>query len=367
MTPPSPTLIPVTILTGFLGAGKTTLLNHLLHSDHGRKLAVLVNDFGAINIDTQLVVGIEGETINLSNGCICCTIRDDLYAAARQLAEQAEPPEAIIVEASGVSDPAAVAHTFLVTDLVRYLRLDSVVAVVDVEQANELPPELKDLAIAQIAVADMVILNKVDLSSPARVQRVRDWVVALTPKARLIEAQHGRVPLPYILDVATADLERLAHHAPRDVHVHAAPTGHDHEHEHEHDHEHHHHDHTLIFDTWSYEEARPFAFKQLRPALDNLPTNIYRAKGVLHIHEAPDRRCVLNIVGKRVQLRVAELWAEGEQPRTQLVVIGAAGGVDGHALHHLFEDCLADHRPPMSKLNTAVEWVRSAWGLALSR
>ncbi|NJO00189.1 MAG: GTP-binding protein [Anaerolineales bacterium] len=128
-------VIPLTIIGGFLGAGKTTLLNHILHSDHGLRVAVLVNDFGAINIDTQLIVGVEGETISLSNGCICCSIRDDLMEATLQLLERPDPPEYIIVETSGVSNPGAVKLTFMFSsELISRVRVDSIVTVIDAEQ-----------------------------------------------------------------------------------------------------------------------------------------------------------------------------------------------------------------------------------------
>jgi len=152
--------IPVTLIGGFLGAGKTTLLNHVLSEDHGVRAAVLVNDFGAINIDAKLVVGVEGETVNLANGCVCCTIRDDLVGACLGLLRRPEPPEHVLIELSGVSDPVPVLNTFLETDLGTVFSLSSALVVVDAEQLPELRGEMADLARMQIPAADIVVLKR---------------------------------------------------------------------------------------------------------------------------------------------------------------------------------------------------------------
>lgn len=212
--------IPLTLLTGFLGAGKTTLLNRILHADHGLRVAVLVNDFGAINIDTQLVVGVEGETISLANGCICCTIRDDLLQAALQLVERADPPEYIIVETSGVSDPEAVAVTFLLPELRSRIQLDSILTVVDAEQVLSLTGADALLAEDQVALADIVILNKVDLATPELLEQVRAWVEEVAPRARVLETVHGNAPLELLLGVGAFSPERLHQRTRRDIHVH---------------------------------------------------------------------------------------------------------------------------------------------------
>ncbi|MEM4204541.1 MAG: GTP-binding protein, partial [Candidatus Methanomethylicaceae archaeon] len=152
--------IPVTIITGFLGAGKTSLLNHILQHTQGLRAAVLVNDFGEINIDAQLVVGVESNTVALSNGCICCTIRDDLLMTVLDLVARPERPEYILIETSGVSDPVSIALTFMLPELRPYVVVDSILTVIDCEQLPSLEGENAILADLQIRSADMVVLNK---------------------------------------------------------------------------------------------------------------------------------------------------------------------------------------------------------------
>jgi G3E family GTPase len=248
----SHTPIPVTILTGFLGAGKTTLLNFILRSDHGLRVAVLVNDFGAINVDAELVVGVDGATISLANGCICCTIRDDLFQAAMQLLDRPAPPDYILVEASGISDPVSIALTFLLPEVREHLRLDSTITVVDAEQVFEQRKQVGGLIEEQVAAADLVVLNKIDLVGAARRAELRAWIGELVPRARVLEGSYGQVPLPLLLGVGRY---RLA----------LEPMGAQH-----HDHQHA-HDHGRAWTSWSYVSDQPLAYKAARALLTSLP------------------------------------------------------------------------------------------------
>lgn len=327
--------IPVTIITGFLGSGKTSLLNHILHSDHGLKIAVLVNDFGAVNIDAELIVGVEGETVSLANGCICCTIRGDLLHAISKLVRQENPPEYLVVETSGVSDPIAVAQTFLMAEVNSYVQVDGIVTLVDAEQLRALPSSSEMLAIDQVAAGDIVVLNKVDLVSAQALQQLKEWIYEVAPNARIIETTYGKAPLELILSVGKYAPERLAKHEQRDVHIHAAGEAADHSHEAQHD-----HDHSLIFNTWHYQADEPLNRAALTNAINKLPGTIFRAKGIVWLEDDPESKSLLHVVGKRATLSPAGAWADAK-PGSQIVVIGSAGGVDPELLFRLFDACRA--------------------------
>ena len=336
--------IPVTIISGFLGAGKTSLLNHILNADHGLRVAVLVNDFGEVNIDAELISGISGEsTINLSNGCICCSIRDDLLEATVQLIQRPDPPEYIVVETSGVSDPMAVSLTFMSPELRSGARVDSMLTVVDSEQIDHVDKKHRELALDQIAMADIVVLNKVDLVNDEKREKLAAFVKDLVPRARILETTHGKVPLDLVLGVGTYDLRRFSGKSGLDVHVHADGEAHDHDHAHgsedEHYHEHsHEHDHTLVFNTWSYMTDKPLSHQAVRQAVRTLPATIYRAKGFVYLYEIPSRKGIVHVVGQRARLIIGEPWG-AEKPGTQLVFIGEYGGIDNCELQSRFDAC----------------------------
>jgi G3E family GTPase len=347
--------IGLTILTGFLGAGKTTLLNHILNGDHGRKIAVIVNDFGAINIDSQLVVDVgQDDTIELSNGCICCTIRGDLLQALIDLTRRPSPPEYIIIEASGVSDPLEIAMTFRQPQLATTIAIDSVLTVIDAEQIRDLERENEVLAILQVGAADIVILNKVDLVSEADLANVRAWVRSIIPNARIFETRYAQVPLELILDVQLFAPDRVR--AVHEIHVHAADEPIDHDHHHDHDHT----DHSLVFHTYHWHSDQPLSLRAVQRAIETLPTEIFRAKGFLYLVDDLDHLGILQVVGKRASVTIGRAWGD-QAPFSEIVIIGTAGHVDRAALDHTFERCLAVNAPQseLGRITERVfEWLR---------
>ena len=232
--------IPVTVITGYLGAGKTTLLNRILTEQHGRRYAVIVNEFGEIGIDNDLVVGADEEIFEMNNGCICCTVRGDLIRIIEGLMRRRGRFDAIIVETTGLADPAPVAQTFFVdADVKDAARLDAVVTLAD---AKWLLDRLKDAPEAknQIAFADVIVLNKTDLVSPAELAEVEARIRGINPYARLHRAIKAEVPLKAVLEQNAFDLERILEIEPNFLH--AEEHG-DHDHDHHHTHHDHHHGH----------------------------------------------------------------------------------------------------------------------------
>jgi len=342
-----PQPIPVTILTGFLGAGKTTLLNRILYGDHGLRVAVLVNDFGAINIDAELVVGVDDGMVSLSNGCICCSLRDDLLDAALQVLHQPNPPEYFVIEASGVSDPLSIALTFVVSPARERFRLDSIVAVVDAEQARE-QQGYADLLVQQIGAADVVVLNKIDLVDEQQRKQLRDWIRTIVARARVLEARYGEVPLPLVLGVGRYRFP-----------LEAATNSHDHEHhDHDHKHDHDHHHHGEAFRTTSVVIHEPLSLRALQTTLKTLPPAVFRAKGVLQLADLPNKRAVLQLVGRRVEIVPGAPWGD-EPPCSKIVMIGQPNGWNEHDLEQRFRNCVEGNRGLRQAIGNAWQWVRS--------
>lgn len=313
------TPIPVTLVSGFLGSGKTTLLNHILSSDHGLRMAVMVNDFGAINIDSDLIVSQTQTTVSLANGCVCCTVESDLIEQlGRLLSNRQNRPEYILIEASGVSSPGKIARTLKYPQFRDALAIDSIITVVDTEQFEQLEGDMAQLAMDQLDVADIIVLNKVDRVERHQIEALKcRW---LYPSARILECQYGDVALELILGVGRSDP------SPLNLQQQAS-------------------DHSSLFESWSFASDRPMALEPLRATLAQLPVSIYRAKGTVHIAEVPEMRFVMHLVGSRCEILPDRPWGD-DTPHTQLVCIGKRGTLARQALEESFEACAVQANAP---------------------
>ena len=314
--------IPVTVLTGYLGAGKTTLLNRILTEDHGRKFAVIVNEFGEIGIDNDLVVGADEEVFEMNNGCICCTVRGDLIRIVEGLLKRKGKFDAILVETTGLADPAPVAQTFFVDADVRdAARLDAVVTVAD---AKWLTQRLKDAPEAknQIAFADVIILNKTDLVCADEVSEIEARIHAINPYAQLHKTVSCAVPLDAVLGRNAFDLDRILDLAPEFL-----DGEDDHEHEHEHDHAHHglkhYHDEDMQSVSLSIDgDIDPEKFMPwLQNYVQTEGASILRAKGILAFKNEP-KRFVFQGVHMLLDGDLQREWKPQEKRLSRLVFIG---------------------------------------------
>jgi G3E family GTPase len=341
-------IIPVTIITGFLGSGKTTLLNHILQNQQGIKTAVLVNEFGEIGIDNDLIVATGEDMVELNNGCICCTINEDLVNAVHKILARPERVDYLVVETTGLADPLPVALTFLGTELRDVTRLDSIITLVDAENFS-LDLFNSEAAQSQITYGDIILLNKVDLVDEADVDLLEVRLRDMKEDARIIRTNKSVVSLPMILSVGLFESDKyLESPSSHDDHDHAHNHDHDHEdhsscdHDHgkcEHDH-HDHHDHSHHLDndgftSLSFVSDRPFNLRKFEHFLNHqLTSNIFRAKGFLWFDES-DKCHVFHLCGKRFSIDDSE-WKG--KPQTKFVIIGR--DLDNDKVRSQLDNCL---------------------------
>ncbi len=314
--------VPVTVLTGFLGVGKTTLLNRILSEQHGRRYAVIVNEFGELGIDGGLVVGADEELFELNNGCACCKVRGDLLRVIGGLVKRRDRFDGFLVECSGLADPAPVAQTFFADDLIRQrARLDSIVCVADARHLTSSLATSREAA-EQVALADTILLNKTDLVDAAGLADAEAAIGHANPQARLLRSVRCDVPLDAILDRGAFDLARL------DI----SSDGHEH---------HHHHDHAI--DCVSLRLDRPLERSRLLAWLQQLViergADLLRAKGIVDLAGA-DRRFVFQGVHMMMDTDLAQPWQEHETRESRMVFIGR--NLDRNELLQGLHLCQAD-------------------------
>jgi G3E family GTPase len=341
--------IPVTVVTGYLGAGKTTLLNRILSEPHGKKYAVIVNEFGEIGIDNDLVVGADEEVFEMNNGCICCTVRGDLVRILDGLMRRKGKFDAIIVETTGLADPAPVAQTFFVDENVgRKTRLDAVVTVAD---AKWLSDRLKDAPEAknQIAFADVILINKTDLVSADELQELEARIRSINPYAKVHKTERAKIALDEVLGRNAFDLDRILDIEPdflesEDDHDHHHAHGHDHHHGHDYEHAHrglkHYHDEDM--QSVSLKSDRPLDPDKFFPWVQNLVQtdgpNILRCKGILSFRN-DDERFVFQGVHMILDGDHQRPWNKDEKRDSRIVFIGR--NLPEEKIRQGFESCIA--------------------------
>ena len=277
-----------------------------------------MNDFGSINVDAELVVDVEDGMITLANGCVCCQIRDDLVDSVAALIDRDVPVEYVILEASGVAEPAGIYLTFLDSAYRDRIRLDSVTCVVDADQAlADDDPDLVELKLRQIGFADLVVLNKVDLAGADGAAAVKRWIDRNLTRVRIVPAIQCEVALDVLLGVGRREAARVGDDGP-----HAT-------------------NHGSMFSTYSYTGGRALCRRSLeRMVKRQLPGNVYRCKGFVHLADDPANRYVLQVVGRRVDVAVDRAWGD-ELPQNRVVAIAHDATLDGTELAALFDSCVA--------------------------
>jgi G3E family GTPase len=314
--------VPLTVLTGFLGTGKTTLVNRILNGALGIPVGVLVNDFGAVNIDQALIAEAAEGVISLENGCICCSLRADLVDSVLRLLDRPDAPQRILLEASGVADPAPIAGTFLAPAFRHQLRLDGIVCVVDAERAFT-DPAVEPLQMRQVGYSDLVVLNKTDLAGPAQTARTAARIRANFAGARVFPTTYCDVPPELLFSGATGDRVGPARLRSPAVGTSTA--------------------HETRFKAWTFRSEGVFCADALHELARRLPPTVYRGKGIVRVRSrrrGPERRGILQIVGRRADLADGGAWPE-DHPPSALVFIGAADQFRADELEALVTGCLS--------------------------
>lgn len=317
------TAVPILLVTGFLGAGKTTLINRLLTAPDGRRLAAIVNDFGAIDIDAALLAEAADGVVSLKNGCICCSLQGDLLRSLHLIMRRDPAPDGIVIETSGVSDPAEIVRALLDPATFRAAALDAIVGIADARQLIDQPALFEDtLCRAQLLAADFIALSKTDLLSQAEAAAVRTRLGALKPERMIFDVDHGRIDPELLFG---ADLHRPQPPTPKRSGL-ASPG----------------------FETMSWTAAVPLTLARFQAAIGQLAGVLVRAKGIVRFADQPDRPMLFQLVGQRATLSPGPAGDAASEP-VRLVLIACSGALDEAKIRDMLTRCLAPPPPPAQR------------------